>query len=97
MKIHMVAKDALEAQGIRWIIQSHLTDVQLTTWDDIRGLANALNHNMPDLIILDMDKWEWDDEMLKAALQNNKIRWLGISSERVFQVAYRGLRLHAEE
>jgi len=97
MKIHMVAKDALEAQGIRWIIQSHLTGVQLTTWDDIRGLANALNYNMPDLIILDMDKWEWDDEMLKAALQNNKIRWLGISSERVFQVAYRGLRLHAEE
>ncbi|MGM0876358.1 MAG: helix-turn-helix transcriptional regulator [Bacillota bacterium] len=97
MKIHMVAKDALEAQGIRWIIQSHLTGIQLTVWNDIMGLSNALQYDKPDFIILDMDKWAWDDETLKEMLQNNKIRWLGISSERVFQVAYRGLRLHAED
>ncbi|MFB4472601.1 helix-turn-helix domain-containing protein [Oceanobacillus caeni] len=95
MKIYMVAKDALEAQGIRWVIKSHLTGIQLTTYDDINELANALDYNKPDFIILDMDKWDSDNGILKAALQNNKVRWLGISSERVFQVAYRGLRLHA--
>jgi YesN/AraC family two-component response regulator len=97
MKIYMVAKDPLEAQGIRWIVQSHLTGIQLTIWDDIKELSNALLHDKPDFIILDMDKWSWDEESLKDALQTNKIRWLGISSERVFQVAYRGLRLHAED
>lgn len=97
MKIHMVAKDALEAQGIRWILQSHLTGIQLTILDDIRGISNAILHSKPDFIILDMDKWTLDDDTLKDVLQNNKIRWIGISSERVFQVAYRGLRLHAED
>lgn len=97
VEIHMVAKDPLEAQGIRWILQSHLTGIRLTVWDDIIGLSNALQNDKPDFIILDMDKWASDDETLKDVLQNNKIRWLGISSERVFQVAYRGLRLHAED
>jgi YesN/AraC family two-component response regulator len=97
MKIYMVAKDPLEAQGIRWIVQSHLTGIQLTIWDDLKELSKALGHDKPDFLILDMDKWSLDDETLKDTLQTNKIRWLGISSERVFQVAYRGLRLHAED
>ncbi|WP_338786971.1 helix-turn-helix domain-containing protein [Metabacillus sp. FJAT-53654] len=97
MKILMVAKDALEAQGIRWILQSHFTGIQLTVLDNMKGLLNTIQYEKPDFIIVDMDKWTWENDTLKDALQTNKIRWLGISSERVFRVAYLGLCLHAED
>ncbi|MCP3740706.1 helix-turn-helix domain-containing protein [Rossellomorea sp. BNER] len=97
MKVYLVAKDALEAQGVRWIVTSHFTGMQLMVWDDIAALSHALQHDKPDFIILDMDKWGWEDEQLGESLKNKRIRWLGISSERVFQVAYRGLRMHAED
>ncbi|WP_299089053.1 response regulator transcription factor [uncultured Metabacillus sp.] len=97
MKIYLVAKDGLEAQGIRWIIQSHVTGIQLTSFEEIKELSNVIKYEKPDFVIIDMDKWALKDDPLKEVLQTKQIRWLGISSERVFQVAYRGLSLHAED
>ncbi|QED46301.1 response regulator transcription factor [Cytobacillus dafuensis] len=97
MDIHVLAKDALEAQGIRWIIESHLTGVTLTLWDSMDELSNIVPNQRPNLIILDMDKWGHASEEFCEILQRRRIRWLGISSERIFQTAYRALQFRAED
>lgn len=97
MNIHLVAKDELEAQGIRWIIESHLTGVELKTFHTNEDLVEALQRKVPDLVILDMDGWPQEEEVFAELWQQKKLRWLGISSERIFQTAYRGLRFRAED
>ncbi|WNS75880.1 helix-turn-helix domain-containing protein [Bacillus sp. DTU_2020_1000418_1_SI_GHA_SEK_038] len=97
MNIHMLAKDQLEEQGIRWIIESHLTGVKLSQTVSLEGLFQSVQKQRPDLVIFDMDRWGQESERFLELLQKYKIRWLGISSERIFQTAYRALRLRAED
>ncbi|MFE8698488.1 helix-turn-helix domain-containing protein [Cytobacillus sp. FJAT-53684] len=97
MNIHVMAKDKLEAQGIRWVIESHLPGIRLTVWDSIEAFSDVLQNDRPDLVILDMDSWMPGNEGFCELLQRHKIRWLGLSSERIFQTAYRALRFRAED
>ncbi|HWO97173.1 MAG TPA: helix-turn-helix domain-containing protein [Bacillus sp. (in: firmicutes)] len=97
MEVHLVAKDELEAQGIRWIVESHFTGVRLIMWDNIEAFENGRRKHQPDLVILDMDGWKQESERFGGLMQQHGIRWLGISSERIFQTAYRALRFRAED
>ena len=93
LNIHVMAKDTLEAQGVRWMIESHLPGIQLMVWDSMEEFSEAVQNERPDLVILDMDSWTKNSEGFCELLQRYRIRWLGLSSERIFQTAYRALRL----
>lgn len=97
MEIHLVAKDELEAQGIRWMLESHFTGVRLILWDTMEEFESGMQKQRPDLVILDMDGWKHESEKFGELMQQHSIRWLGISSERIFQTAYRALRFRAED
>lgn len=93
----MMTKDPLEIQGIRWMIESHFTGVKLTVWNSVNEMTEALQKERANFVILDMDGWGKDFEKLCSVLQQKRIRWLGISSERIFQTAYRALTFRAED
>lgn len=97
MNIHLVAKDELEAQGIRWMIESHLTGVRLLVWKTVQEFEEALEREPAALAILNMDSWTDQQSQLGETLRKKGVRWLGISSERIFQTAYRALRYRAED
>ncbi|MBY0121227.1 response regulator transcription factor [Bacillus sp. S/N-304-OC-R1] len=97
MDIYFLAKDSLEAQGIRWTIESHLAGVKLTQFHSMEELFQSVQKNRPNLVILDMDRWGKESERLCHQMQQQKTRWLGISSERIFQTAYRALQFRAED
>ncbi|MGK9184625.1 helix-turn-helix domain-containing protein [Priestia filamentosa] len=97
MEIHLIAKDELEAQGIRWLVESHFTGVRLIPWNTMEEFGSSIKKQKPELVILDMDGWKDESEQLGKMMQQNRIRWLGISSERIFQTAYRALRFRAED
>ncbi|MEG0440393.1 MAG: AraC family transcriptional regulator [Solibacillus sp.] len=97
MKIHLLAKDYLEGEGIRWIIESQLTGIKLKKFDSIEEFACALESDLPDLLLLDMESWTQNDDSFGELLQKHNIHWLGISSERIFRTAYRGLRFRAKD
>ncbi|USK70513.1 response regulator transcription factor [Peribacillus asahii] len=97
MEIHLVAKDEVEAQGIRWIVESHLTGVRLILWQTIEEFESGMHSQQPEFVILDMDGWTDDSERMGVLLKQRGIRWLGISSERIFQTAYRALCFRAED
>ncbi|HEY9578095.1 MAG TPA: AraC family transcriptional regulator, partial [Pseudobacillus sp.] len=97
MDIHLVAKDELEAQGIRWVIESHLTGVKLITWNTIEEFEGVMERQRVALVILNMDGWTDEKTQFGEALKQKNVRWLGISSERIFQTAYRALRYRAED
>lgn len=95
MIIHLFTTDELEAKGIRWLVESHVTGVKLVPFDRVENMLEAFAKEQPELYIIDMDKWEPDDDSFGSWLQS--VRWLGISSERIFQTAYRGLRFRAQD
>ncbi|MDV2682819.1 helix-turn-helix domain-containing protein [Alkalihalophilus lindianensis] len=97
MEIYLVAKDELEAQGIRWMIESHFTAVVLTRLESVEALEASIQKQKPDLIILDMDRWKDEGAQFEGLMHHQLIRWLFISSERMFQTAYRALRFRAED
>ncbi|MCG3088415.1 helix-turn-helix domain-containing protein [Sporosarcina cyprini] len=97
MKIYLLAKDNLEAEGIRWLVESQMTGIELSKWDSIEEFFKAAKKGEPDLLLLDMDAWMQHDERFGELLKQSSVRWLGISSERIFQTAYRGLRYRAED
>lgn len=97
LKIHLLAKDNLEGEGIRWIIESQLTGVELKKWESIERFAIALETDIPDLLLIDMDAWTQKDDSFGKLLQKNNVCWIGISSERIFQTAYRGLQFRAKD
>lgn len=97
MNIHIMTNDALEAQGIRWVIESHFTGVSLSIGDTMADFKETLNRKRPNLVIFDMDGWEQGNEKLYEWLHQQRICWIGISSERIFQTAYRALRFRAED
>lgn len=95
MIIHLFTTDELEAKGIRWLVESHVTGVKLVPFDRVENMLEAFAKEQPELYIIDMDKWEPDDDSFSSWLRS--VRWLGISSERIFQTAYRGLRFRAQD
>ncbi|PJN88865.1 response regulator transcription factor [Bacillus sp. mrc49] len=97
MEVHLVAKDEIEAQGIRWIVESHLTGIRLVLWETIEEFEKDMRNQQPEFVILDMDMWTNDSEAMGVSLKRRGIRWLGISSERIFQTAYRALQFRAED
>ncbi|WP_231885717.1 response regulator transcription factor [Sporosarcina psychrophila] len=97
LKVHLVAKDRLEAEGIRWIIETHLSGAVMTTFSTLEAYVHQFENDPPDLLLLDMDAWTHENEGIEELLQKVTICWIGISSERIFQTAYRGLRFHAED
>lgn len=72
---------------MKWFVESHLTGIQLIPFDSFKKMTAASAEKQPDLFIIDMDKWEQKDDSFERWLQS--VRWIGISSERIFQTAYR--------
>lgn len=97
VRIHLVAKDHLEAEGIRWLVESQMTGMELYRWDSIEEFVKEGIDEFPDMLLLDMDTWVQQDDSFGELLRKSHMRWLGISSERIFQTAYRGLRYRAED
>ncbi|MGG3452090.1 helix-turn-helix transcriptional regulator [Domibacillus aminovorans] len=95
MKVYVLAKDALEAQGIEWMIKSHIQDIELVLINSPAHLTVRLESERPLIAVLDMDQWE--QEALGELMKKHNVRWLGLSSERIFQTAYRALRFRAED
>lgn len=85
MKIVLLIKDPLEAQGLKWLLTSQWTDVQV----EITDLANPPTDAY--LYIIDMQLLNAEFELPLHAV------WLGISSERTFQTVYKALSLKAED
>ena len=97
MEIFLLAKDPLEEQGIRWLVDSHFTGIKLTFFETAGSLLSGYMHGAPDLVILDMDRSEEERGEMVRMLESSGCRWLGISSERIFQTAYRALKYRAED
>ncbi|WP_078412662.1 response regulator transcription factor [Priestia abyssalis] len=97
MEIHLIAKDGLEAQGIQWVIESQFTGVRLIVRETMEEFKNGIEKQRPDLVILNMDGWKEETARFGEWMQQHGIRWIGISSERIFQTAYRALRFRAED
>ncbi|HBZ08374.1 MAG TPA: AraC family transcriptional regulator [Bacillus bacterium] len=97
MEIHLIAKNELEAQGIQWMVTSHLTGVHLIRWNSMDEFQFGVTKHQPDLIILDMDGWKDESQKIGEILQKKNIHWLGLSSERIFQTVYQALRFRAED
>lgn len=97
MEIHLIAKDGIEAQGIQWMIESQFTGDRLIVWNTMEEFKDGIQKQQPDLVILNMDGWNGETERFGEWMQQYGVRWLGISSERIFQTAYRALRFRAED
>ncbi|MEZ7172761.1 helix-turn-helix transcriptional regulator [Sporosarcina sp. OR05] len=85
MNIVLLLKDPLEAQGLKWLLTSQWTDVQVEIADVHNPTTDAY------LYIIDMTLLDADFEVPPHAV------WLGISSERTFQTVYKALSLKAED
>ncbi|MDV6378745.1 helix-turn-helix transcriptional regulator [Sporosarcina sp. GW1-11] len=89
MKILLLIKDPLEAQGLQWLLTSQWNDVTVEVTDDVSVLRNFSDAY---LYIIDMDFIKKEAVELPA-----QTIWLGISSERTFQTVYQALTLKAED
>ncbi|WP_440498360.1 helix-turn-helix transcriptional regulator [Sporosarcina sp. SAFN-015] len=86
MNIQLLIKDPLEAQGLKWLLTSQWTDMEVEIARKAEGLADTY------LYIIDMDTILQDEiELPPQAI------WLAISSERTFQTVYKALSLKAED
>lgn len=93
MHVYVLTKDLLEAQGIKWMITSQMRDVQVETSESISTLREDILSKNVDFFIIDMDLWpDFEETILpKGAV------WLGLSSDRTFQTAYRALKHKSED
>ncbi len=86
MKIRLLIKDPLEAQGLKWLLTSQWNDVQVDIAEGTDAADDAY------LYIIDMTYiMTAEFELPPHAI------WLGISSERTFQTVYKALSLKAED
>lgn len=86
MKIRLLIKDSLEAQGLKWLLTSQWNDVQVEIEEGAATADDAY------LYIIDMNY------IMTAELElPPHAIWLGISSERTFQTVYKALSLKAED
>lgn len=93
MHVYVLTKDLLEAQGIKWMISSQLRDVYVTSSDSIGALREHILTNKIDFFIVDMDLWPAHEETNFPT----GVAWLGLSSDRTFQTAYRALKNKAQD
>jgi len=93
MHIYVLTKDLLEAQGIKWMISSQLGDVEVTLGDSLNTLRGDIESYRIDFFIVDMDLWPAHTETIIPA----GVSWLGLSSDRTFQTAYRALKHKAQD
>ena len=77
MQIHLVAKDRLEAEGIRWIIETHLSGAVMTTFASLEEYMQQVDANTPDLLLLDMDAWLTENDYIGGtiATSNYPLDW----------------------
>lgn len=85
MDIAVLSRNALEAQGVKWVIESHLNGVKVA----FKEKAEAA-----DCLIVDMELWT--PELERWLLESNQL-WIGLSSDRTFLTAYRALQGKAED
>lgn len=88
MKIYILTKDLLESKGIQWMISSQVRDVDVVLSDSISNLPEDLSTQQIDFLIIDMDLWPTHEETIHSF----GVDWLGLSSDRTFQTAYRALK-----
>lgn len=93
MHVYVLTKDSLEAQGIKWMISSQLRDVFVELGDSVSTLQKDMVSREFDFYIIDMDLWSASEESILPS----GARWLGVSSDRTFQTAYRALKHKAED
>ncbi|MCM3744312.1 AraC family transcriptional regulator [Sporosarcina luteola] len=86
MKIRLLIKDSLEAQGLKWLLTSQWNDVEVEIAEGADVSTDVY------LYIIDMNYiMTAEFELPPHAI------WLGISSERTFQSVYKALSLKAED
>jgi two-component system, response regulator YesN len=85
MKIRVLSTNETEAQGLKWLIESHMNGVEVF----IGGEAVKT-----DCSIIDMDLWSSE---LETHFANSSQPWIGISSDRTFLTAYRALKGKAKD
>lgn len=93
MNILILTKDPLEGQGLKWIVTSQLRDIKVEVVDDVDQFSKHVKEYAVDFLIVDLDLWESQ----QPSFLPQQIQWLGISSERTFQTAYRALKHKAED
>lgn len=79
MEIVVISQNDLEAQGLKWVVESHLNGVNVS----------FSKEDAADCLVVDMDLWT--EELEKEFTQRN-IPWIGLSSDRTFLTAYRALK-----
>ena len=93
MNILILTKDPLEGQGLKWIITSQLRDIKVEVVEDVNQFSKHVKEYAVDFLIVDLDLWESQ----QSSFLPQQVQWLGISSERTFQTAYRALKHKAED
>lgn len=84
MKVAVSSQNHLEAQGLKWVIESHMNGIEIVFREE--GEA--------DCRIIDMDLWTPE---LEAQLSQSDVPWIGLSSDRTFLTAYRALKGRAAD
>lgn len=79
MKIVVLSQNDLEAQGLKWVVESHMNGVEVS----------FRREDAADCLVVDMDLWNDD---LEKDLSQRRIPWIGLSSDRTFLTAYRALK-----
>ncbi|WP_033542378.1 helix-turn-helix transcriptional regulator [Planococcus sp. CAU13] len=79
MKIIVLSQNDLEAQGLKWLIESHMNGVEVS----------FSKEDAADCLVIDMDLW---NEELNKEFSKRNIPWIGLSSDRTFLTAYRALK-----
>ncbi|MFC4354515.1 helix-turn-helix transcriptional regulator [Chryseomicrobium palamuruense] len=82
MNIVVISQNDLEAQGLKWIAESHMNGV---------NVSFSENESV-DCYVVDMEFW---DEDLEERLSKQGVPWIGLSSDRTFLTAYRALKGNA--
>ncbi|MFC6039003.1 helix-turn-helix domain-containing protein [Paenisporosarcina macmurdoensis] len=93
MNILILTKVPLEGQGLKWIITSQLRDIKVEVVEDVEQFSKHVKEYAVDFLIVDLDLWESQ----QPSFLPPQVQWLGISSERTFQTAYRALKHKAED
>ncbi|WP_019412908.1 helix-turn-helix transcriptional regulator [Paenisporosarcina sp. TG20] len=93
MNILILTKVPLEGQGLKWIITSQLRDIHVDVVDDVQQFEIHIKDQASDYLIVDLDLWGSQERSFLP----QQVQWLGISSERTFQTAYRALTHKAED
>lgn len=79
MKVVVLSQNDLEAQGLKWVAESHMNGVEVS----------FSKEEAADCFIVDMDLW---NEELEKDFAQRRVPWIGLASDRTFLTAYRALK-----